>query len=186
MMTSKPDQPLFEDAVLRVDQIPVAGRELRVNADQDQLEALTKLMKVSSVDAFSAQLRAEKFRGGLHVTGELQARVTQPCVVSFEPVGQEIAEPVDRVFLPGHDRAYDSPPGSETFVDLEADDIPDHFEGTYLDLTPLLTEILGLAIDLYPRAPGAELPAEADDGPDEEPNPFAALKQLHDPDKDPH
>lgn len=177
-MTGNTAPLLFDDVTIRADQIPAAGRELHVVADADQLDRLTGLMNVSALNSFRADLRAEKFRGGIHVTGELNAEVTQPCVVSFVPVVQNIAEPVDRVFLPGEDRTYDSSPGSDTFVDLEADDLPDHFDGPKLDLTPLLLEILGLAVDLYPRAPGAELPADIDDGEDEELNPFAALKAI--------
>lgn len=170
--------PDLFDAIVRADQIPAAGRIITVDADADELARLTELMNVSEVGAFHADLKAEKLRGGIHVTGGLTAEVTQPCVVSFEPVVQKIAEPVDRVFMPGEDRAFDATPGSETFIDLEGDDIPDHFQGPELDLSPLLLEILGLAIDLYPRAPGAEMPASDDADDEEELNPFAALKAL--------
>ncbi len=175
---SAESKPELFDATLRVDNLPAAGKVLNVEADAGELANLTDLMQVSSVDSFSAQLAVEKFRGGVRATGELKAQVTQPCVVTFEPVVQEIFEPVDRIFLPGADIGSDSAPGSEVFVDLEGDDIPDYLSGPELDLAPLLLEVLGLAIDLYPRAPGAELPDDADDGEDESLNPFAALKGL--------
>lgn len=175
---SAESKPELFDATLRVDNLPAAGKLLSVEADAEELAYLTELMQVSSVDHFSARLAVEKFRGGVRATGELRARVTQPCVVTFQPVVQEISEPVDRIFLPGADTGSDSAPGSELFVDLEADDLPDHLSGPELDLAPLLLEVLGLAIDLYPRAQGAELPEDADDGEDESLNPFAALKGL--------
>lgn len=170
--------PHLFDATVRVDHLPANGRVVRVKATAAQLEHLAELMHVSTISQFEAELTAEKLRGGVHVRGNLNATVSQPCVVTFVPVDQDIAEQVDRIFLPGPDVGDDSPPGSELFVDLEADDLPDHFSGTELDLAPLLLEILGLAIDLYPRAQGAELPEDVDDGVDESLNPFAALKAL--------
>lgn len=170
--------PALFNATIRVDHLPAAGRELSVSATPEELLHLAELMKVDAISACAAELRAEKFRGGIHVTGQLSATVSQACVVTFVPVEQTIKEPVDRIFLPGADVGDDSPPGSELFVDLESDDIPDHFTGSELDLTPLLMEVLGLAIDLYPRAPGAELPDDADDGTDDALHPFAALKAL--------
>lgn len=175
---SAESKPELFDATLRVDNLPAAGKVLAIDAGPDDLARLAALMQVSSVDSFAAQITVEKFRGGVRAVGDLQARVTQPCIVTFEPVVQEISEPVDRIFLPDPDIASDSAPGSEVFVDLEGDDIPDHLSGPELDLAPLLLEVLGLAIDLYPRAPGAELPEGADDGDDDSLNPFAALKSL--------
>lgn len=176
--------PDIFDATVRVDNVPSGGRALRIVADGGQLKRLADLMQVGEAQSFSANLNVEKIRGGLHVTGDLQAKVTQPCVVTFVPVEQVIAEPIDRIFTPGPDIGDDSAPGSELFVDLEADDLPDHFSGRDLDMTPLLLEVLGLAIDLYPRAPGAELPEDAGDEEDESLNPFAALKALE-PDNEP-
>lgn len=173
-----PDASELFDATVRVDSLPASGRVLKVEADVEQLQQLADLMQVSAVSAFSAELNVEKFRGGVRATGDIKAVVSQPCVVTFVPVEQVIAEPVDRIFTPAPDVGDDSAPGSELFVDLEADDLPDHFSGRELDLTPLLLEILGLAVDLYPRAPGAEMPEDVGDAEDESLNPFAALKAL--------
>jgi hypothetical protein len=108
----------------------------------------------------------------------LTATVTQPSVVSLEPVTQQIAEPIDRIFLPGGEKDYAGAGGAEVFVDLEGDDLPDHFEGTEADVTELIVETLALAIDPYPRGAGESLddlglkPDLAED------HPFAALKAL--------
>ena len=50
-----------------------------------------------------------------------------------------------------------APASAEVFVDLEGDDMPDHFEGHEADLSDLIVETLALAIDPYPRAPDASL-----------------------------
>ena len=113
---------------------------------------------MSAVDARAVgKLHAVKFRGGIRVTGRLTATVTQPSVVTLEPVRQEIAEPIDRIFLPGGEKDFAGPANAEIFVDLEGEDVPDHFEGNEADLTDLIVETLALAVDLYPRAPGESL-----------------------------
>jgi hypothetical protein len=119
-----------------------------------------------------------RFRGGIRVTGRLTASVTQPSVVTLEPLTQEIAEPIDRIFLPGGQKNYAGPANAEVFVDLEGEDVPDHFEGNEADLSELIVETLALAVDLYPREPDVSL---EDTGfkPDlDETSPFAALKAL--------
>ena len=91
---------------------------------------------------------------------------------------QEIAEPIDRVFLPGGEKEYAVSANAEIFVDLSGEDIPDHFEGNEADLTALIVETLALAVDLYPRREGESLD-ELGLKPDvEETSPFAALKAL--------
>ena len=74
--------------------------------------------------------------------------------MTLEPVQQEISEPIDRIFLPGGEKDYAGPANAEVFVDLEGEDMPDHFEGNEADLTDLIVETLALAVDLYPRGAG--------------------------------
>jgi hypothetical protein len=104
--------------------------------------------------------------------------VAQPSVVTLEPLTQDIAEPIDRIFLPGGEKQYAGPANAEIFVDLEGDDVPDHFEGNEADLSDLIVETLALSVDLYPREPDASL---EDTGfkPDlDTSSPFDALKAL--------
>jgi hypothetical protein len=104
--------------------------------------------------------------------------VTQPSVVTLEPVRQSISEPVDRIFLPGGEKPYAGPANAEIFVDLEGEDVPDHFEGNEADLTDLIVEILALAVDPYPREPGVSLDDLGLEPDGDQSSPFAALKAL--------
>jgi len=169
----------FHDAAFRVDRVPAEGRRITVEADAEELAALTERLKVSAVEMLTADLTASRFRGGVRVEGRLRSRVVQPCVVTFEPVTQDIDEPVDRVFLPASQRPHEPDPDAEAFVDLEGEDPPDYIDGPEVDLSELLIETLSLAIDPYLRAPGAELEAPAIEGDvEEETSPFARLKAL--------
>jgi len=176
-MTVTPETPEF-DARIRRDQIPADGRPVTVKADEEQRAALARRFNVTSVEAFGAEVTASRFKGGVRVQGRVHGTVIQPCTVSGEPVTQYIDEPVDRVFLPGKDRNADAAAGSETWVNLEDDAFPDYFEGNEIDLSDMLMEVFAMAIDLYPRAPGAELdPAAKGDDPANI-SPFSVLKGL--------
>lgn len=176
-MTQRPDE--FDlDAKVRVDKIPTAGRVVTIRTDDAQRAVLADRLKVSEVTEFSAQVTATRFRGGIQAKGTVEGTVIQPCVVTGDPVTQAISEPIDRVFLPGRDEASEATAGAEIFVNLEDDDLPDYFEGDEIDLADLVLEVFAIAIDLYPRKPGAELPEDQRGDDPAELSPFAALKEL--------
>ncbi|RYE60525.1 MAG: DUF177 domain-containing protein [Hyphomicrobiales bacterium] len=177
-MSAAPDRLRISHASIRLDSMPTAGRDVDLTVDKDERDRLAEDLSVVAVDRLQVKLHAVRFRGGIRVTGRIDAIVVQHSVVSFEPVTQEIGEPVDRIFLPGVDKDYAGPANAEIFVDLEGDDIPDHFDGNEADLTDLIVETLSLAIDPYPRAEGESLGDLGSDGLEEELNPFASLKKL--------
>ncbi len=180
-MSGPPAAPIL-DALIRIDHLPLEGRDIEIVATPSQLAVLTELMHVSSVERLQARLGAVPFRGGILVRGRLTATIVQPCVVSFVPVRQEIDEAIDRVFLPGAEKPRPPASNVEIFVDLDDDDLPDHIEGPEVDLSALITETLALAIDPYPRAEGASVEALGIEQDDEDVSPFASLKSLIDPD----
>jgi uncharacterized metal-binding protein YceD (DUF177 family) len=175
---TEPSRLRLADASIRLDSMPVTGRDVEVEPAAEERAALAAQLGVATVDAIDVKLHAVKFRGGMRVTGRLTATVTQPSVVSLEPVTQEIAEPIDRIFLPGGDKDYAVDAGAEVFVDLEGDDLPDHFEGNEADLTDLIVETLALSVDLYPRLAGESLDDLGLKADVPEDHPFAALKTL--------
>ena len=167
------------DASIRLDSMPAEGRDLAFEVDADERAALAAQLGVGAVEALRVRPHADRFRGGMRVTGGLAARIVQPSVVSLEPVAQEIDEAIDRVFLPGGEKPYAGAAEAEIFVDLEGEDVPDHFEGPEADLSDLIVETLSLAIDPYPRREGESLAdlgiAGVEDAPE---SPFAGLEAL--------
>ena len=116
--------------------------------------------------------------GRFHVAGRVRARIGQTCVVSLDPIENDIDEPIDLIFAPPEqipeladlvDEAAES--------DTEIPDPPEPIENGVIDLGRLATDALFLAIDPYPRKPDAvfEPLVEAADPED---HPFAALKAL--------
>lgn len=175
---SSPDRVQLTDASIRLDSMPVAGRDVDVAPSAEERAAIAAQLGLGSIDALTVKLHAVRFRGGVRVTGRLTAKVTQPSVVTLEPLTQEIAEPVDRIFLPGGEKQYAGPANAEIFVDLEGDDVPDHFEGNEADLSDLIVETLALAVDLYPREPNASLEDTGFKPDVDKTSPFDALKAL--------
>lgn len=180
---SDPTRITLRDATVRLDSMPVTGRDISVVPDADERAAIARQIEVSSVDALEVKLHAVRFRGGIRVTGRLTAEVTQPSVVTTEPLTQSISEPIDRIFLPGGEKEYAGPANAEIFVDLEGEDMPDHFEGNEADLSDLIIETLALSIDLYPREPGASLKDTGFEPERDENSPFDVLKALKPKDK---
>ena len=166
------------DASIRIDSMPAAGRDLELTFEASDRNAVADQLGVTAVEKLEVKLHAVRFKGGIRVTGRLWATTVQPSVISLEPVIQEMAEPIDRVFLPGGEKTYAGPADAEVFVDPEGEDLPDHFEGNEADLTELIVETMALALDTYPRLPGealGELPGDGDTGSD---LPFAGLRVL--------
>jgi uncharacterized metal-binding protein YceD (DUF177 family) len=165
--------------LVTVAQIPDTGLHRDIEADQTAREAMVEaagLREISHVHAsFDLALRGG---GQVHVTGRVQARVGQICVVTLDPMESEIDEPVDLIFAPAEQlpqfaQSADESPTSEA----EIIDPLEPIENGTIDLGRLATDVLYLAIDPYPRKPDAvfETPVVAVDPED---HPFAALKAL--------
>lgn len=143
--------------------------------------ALAKRFGILEIGALKASLRLRSEAGGaVRVRGRMTAEVVQACVVTLEPVPQRVEEPVELRFV----RA-DAERDEEDEPDPDGpDEIP--VGGEHLELGEAIAEQLSLALDPYPRLPGATLDfqAEEEDEPAPEagrPNPFAKLAGLKKP-----
>lgn len=138
-------------------------------AEAPSRAALAARFNVPAITVLSGRFTLTHERGGI-ITADLhmRAQVTQLCVVTLEPFEAKIDEQVTLRFVPAA-RLNDEELAPES---LEGpDEIP--YENDSIDLGEALAEQLALALDPYPRKPGAELPGEATD---DSANPFAALK----------
>ncbi len=69
-------------------------------------------------------------------------------------------------------------PSGEMVLDPDGPDLPETFTGDTIDAGDIVAEFAALAIDPYPRKPGAEFQdhIESTDATDKKPSPFAVLK----------
>lgn len=175
------NQVRIADASIRLDSMPTVGRDLTLSVNAEDRQAIAAQLGITAVEKLDVKLHAVRFKGGIRVTGRLAATAVQPSVVSLEPVTERVEEPIERVFLPGGQKDYAGPADAEIFVDLDGEDVPDHFEGNEADLSALIVETLSLALDPYPRLPGESLGELRDAGDTGADLPFAGLKILKTP-----
>jgi uncharacterized metal-binding protein YceD (DUF177 family) len=162
-----------------VAQIPDTGLHRDIEAGPATRAAMAEVANLREIVAANASLDVTP-KGGdrFQVTGRVRARIGQTCVVTLDPIENDIDEAIDLIFAPP-----EQIPELSDLVDEAAesdDDIPDPpepIERGIIDLGRVATDALFLGIDPYPRRPDAvfEAPVVAEDPED---HPFAALKAL--------
>jgi uncharacterized metal-binding protein YceD (DUF177 family) len=164
---------------IAVEQVPEAGLHRDLEASQASRSAMAELAGLRDVLSAAASLDVTPKGGGrFHVGGRVKARIGQTCVVTLDPIENDIDEPIDAVFAPP-----DQIPQLAELVDESDDsdeevpDPPEPIENGMIDLGRLATDALFLAIDPYPRKPGVVFEPVVV-APDPEDHPFAALKAL--------
>ncbi len=160
-------------------QIPDTGLHRDLEADPTTRAAMAEVAGLREILSASASLDVTPTSGGrFQVTGHVRARIGQNCVVTLDPIENDIDEPIDLIFAPPEqipvladlvDEAADG--------DSEIPDPPEPIESGLIDLGRLATDALFLAIDPYPRKPDAVFEPLVV-APDPEDHPFAALKAL--------
>jgi len=166
-----------------VAQIPDTGLHRKLEASAAEREAIAKVAGLRDVLSAHADLEVEPIRGGrIQVTGRVRARIGQTCVVTLDPIESDIDEEVDLTFAPEAEarRLEDLiEEGQDDGKPPAVVDPPEAIVNGIIDLGRIATDALFLAIDPYPRKPGAVFETEVT-ALDPEDHPFAALKALQD------
>jgi uncharacterized metal-binding protein YceD (DUF177 family) len=161
-----------------VAEIPELGLHREIEASLMQRQSMAEVAGLRAIVVANATLDLTPMGGGrFHVGGHVRARVGQTCVVTLEPIENEIDEPIDLVFAPPEQIPDLAELVDEADDEVETPDPPEPIVDGIIDLGRLATDALFLAIDPYPRRKDAvfEPPVEPAD-PDA--HPFAALKVL--------
>jgi len=158
---------------IRIEDVPEEGTHINLSADDNTRAAIAELAGLPALPRLEASFEVTPHhRRGLRVIGQVSATVGQTCVVTLEPVENEIRESIDLVFLPG---AAAPASGAEDIAPGVADPPEALVDGT-VDLGELAIEFLILGIDPYPRKPGAVF-EDVSVG-EAAAHPFAALAKL--------
>jgi len=164
-----------------VAQIPEAGQRVEIEADAATRAALAAMADLPHITSARATFDLQHGRrGSVEVSGRVRASIGQICVVTLDPVENEIDESFDLTFVPdeGHEAATAQRPApTPASPDEEVEDPPELIENGRIDLGQLAAEYLFLGIDPYPRKPDAVFEPQVT-GPDPEEHPFAALQVL--------
>ena len=153
------DAPPFSRRV-RVDALPAEGLTRTIEAGPDERSALAALNRLPAIASLAATFAMRRSgRGGVRVTGEVHAEVTQVCVVSLEPFAATVDEPVDVRFAPAVEAEAARRGGegdAEEMVEVDGEDPPDPIVDGRIDLGALAAEFMILGLDPYPRKPGLD------------------------------
>ena len=163
-----------------VAQIPDTGLHRAFEAGDATRAAMADLAGLREIISARASFDLVPKSGGrVQVTGEVHARVGQSCVVTLDPIENDIDEVIDLLFAPP-EQIRSLAALVDEVAQREDDEVPDPPEpivNGVIDLGRLATDALFLAIDPYPRRPEAvfEPLAEVKDPAQ---HPFAALRTL--------
>jgi len=159
-----------------VEKLSSAGSRFSIEANPDERAALARRFGILGVDALKAELSLNSGgKGTVRLEGRLKAEVRQACVVTLVEVPAHIDQKFERVYAPVAPRDE-----AEVTVDLEDEDPPDPLIDGAIDMGEAVAEELALALDPYPRAPGAAFDT-SEAGEPTQPSPFAALAALKKP-----
>lgn len=161
---------------VRLDAIGATPRTETLVADEAECAALARRFGLRSIGRLEANASLTCDGDAVAVTGRLRAEVEQSCVASGAPVPAAIDEPFALLFRP------QPASGADEEIELDARELDVLFhDGQVIDLGEAVAETLALALDPWPRAPGAEAALrEAGVKNEGEAGPFGALAALRD------
>lgn len=165
---------------VRLDAIGTTPRRETLSADEGERAALARRFALLALGRLEAEVTVARDSDAISVTGRLRAEVEQSCVATGAPVPAAIDEPFALLFRPE--------PATDADEEIELDerqlDVLVH-DGQTIDLGEAVAETLALALDPWPRAPGAETAlreagVKGEEEREGEAGPFGALAALKD------
>jgi len=154
------------------------SKRFRLEADAPARARIAARLRVPAVERLEGDVELAVTKAEIRATGVLRAALTRECVASLEEMTETVEDPFDVVFLRARPDAGAAASGGETDAGTEQAaedwDAPEVHEEDVFDLGEFLTQQLSLAMDPFPRKPGAESLAAryGEDGPV---SPFADL-----------
>jgi hypothetical protein len=160
-----------------IEGIPEAGRNVERAASAEERQNIAAALDLLACTSLTARyLIAPRGAGHFRLTGSLHARVQQACVVTLEPLSNDVTESFSVDYWP--ESEIPEPAGGVLDVQDEPDLEP--IVAGRMEVGRVVFECLAGAIDLFPRKPGASLEAQAapEAGAGRGASPFAALAKL--------
>ena len=134
----------------RVDAIGEGERSVAISADPAECAALAVRFGLLSVERLAAEFRIKRDATGIVARGRVTAAVVQACSVTEDALPVSVDEPVALRFVTEQEAAA----AEEIELDLDAlDTMP--YDGAAIDLGEAAAETMALALDPFPRGPGA-------------------------------
>jgi uncharacterized metal-binding protein YceD (DUF177 family) len=150
-------------------------------ATEAERVGLAKALDILSCEDLVARYEIEPLGGGRFLLrGDVEADVTQACIVTVDPVPAHLSDRFTVEFRPEAEVTGDNDAGEREI--LSGDDI-EPIEGGRIDAGRIVFEHISAVLDPYPRKPGAEFdwrdPKAEEDA--KAGGAFAALAKLKQP-----
>lgn len=157
----------------RLDAIGKGEHRVEISADAGERAALAKRFALIAIDRLDAVMTVHRDATGVVARGHLSGAVIQPCSVTGDRVPAQVEEDFAIRFVP-----EGTPEGDEVELsDADCDTV--FYAGGAIDLGEAAAETLALALDPFPRSPGADAALRnAGVLGEDETGPFAALAKL--------
>ncbi len=171
------------DFKLPVQEVEREGRSYHLEATEAERKALAERFGLIGFGSLVADLEVRD-RGaeeGIFVTGNLKASYTQRCIVSLEPVGEELETSFELMLV--DEATADRMDADEVYLDDAAPEY-DALEGNLVPLGEIVAQTVSINMNPYPRAEDAVLNVgnkkniSVNEEEMKKPNPFAVLDKL--------
>lgn len=178
---------------INITSISPVGRTYTLKASAAERARVATRLDLQEIKALTATLDVKTAAGGfIKVTGQVDAEVVQTCVVSLAPVPATISDVISARFITEERAAKEKAKRAkakargeeeEEVVEVGKEDHPEVAKAGRIDLGEVAVVHLALALDPYPRAPGAAFKPEAwglepEKAENTPASPFAALAKL--------
>ena len=141
-------------SVLRSWQILRNGGQETLTAAPAQRHSIARLLDLEALEFLLAEIEFEPWRDGARIWGRVRGETTRRCGVTLEPLTESVDTELELRFVV-EDSTRAATSETELVVDLEADDPPEVASLVGVDVGRYVVEALSLALDPFPRAPGA-------------------------------
>ncbi|WP_332685165.1 YceD family protein [Bosea sp. (in: a-proteobacteria)] len=166
---------------VRVETITLRPMAFELSAAQPELGEIARHLGVASVEALKGEYSLSRNGDRVKLEGKITAALHQVCVVTLEAFPVALAVPLKLDFAPEAELAAAAAADAgeiDIEVLLNEQDPPEAIVDGVIDLGAITLEFLALALDPYPRKPGASFEDSAPEAAAE--SPFAALARLKD------
>lgn len=140
---------------LRIEDVTFKRSEFLVEPTAEECAALSERLGVVTIKNLigSVSFNRRRNNDGLRAHISLTAEVTQICGMTLDPVDEHVDEQFDILFLSGEGFT------PENNLDFAGDDPPELIMDGVMDLGELLSQLLAVSIDPYPRKRGSSAEA---------------------------
>lgn len=163
--------------IVRLDAIGRIQWPAHVEADALEREALARRFGFAALDTLAADYSLTREGRAVIAAGSIEARLSQPCIATGEPVEEQVRDDFTIRFVPEEEEAA-AGQGEELELDAsECDTVP--YRDGRIDMGEAIAETLALSVNPYPRSSGAETYLRAAGVlSEEQAGPFASLAAL--------